>query len=275
MVIAGQSPPNNYVQVVPDALKVENLRVDFQIEKDDQPKPNRCVIKVWNFSNNHRAQLNEKGIRVILQAGYEDSIAQIFSGDARFVNHDKVGPDWITKFECGDGERAFKFARVSERFTPGTTVKQVLNTVVKQLMVDPGNALQVAENMTRQYANGYAIHGVASTELSRILEPSGFQWSIQDGRIEVLGALETISAEVPLISAETGMVGSPEYGTGEKVKGPAMLKVKTLLQPRLRPGQKFELRAINKKGFFKVRKVRHNGSTHGGEWYSELEAVAV
>ncbi len=275
VLIAGKSPPNNFVQVVPTAIKIEDLRIDFSIEKDDKPQPNRCSIQVYNLTPLHRGQLDQKGIRVILQAGYEGTIAQIFSGDARFINSDKVGPDWITKFECGDAERAYTFARVSQSFGAGTTVKDVIGAVVNQLQVDPGNALQVAQKMSRSFANGYVAQGTASTELTRLLEPAGFDWSIQDGRIEVLGLLDTVTAEVPLISATTGMVGSPEFGTGEKLKGPAFLKVKSLLQPRLRPGQKFEIRSRSQNGFFKCRKVRHVGSTHGGDWYSEIEAIGI
>ncbi len=277
VLIAGKSPPDNFVQTVPDAIRVENLRIDFSIEKDDRPQPNKCEITVYNLNETHRGELNAKGVTVILSAGYEDTVAQIFKGDARYINSEKHGTDWITKFECGDGERACTFARVSQKFGPGTSVKDVLLAAVKKLAVDPGNAQKIAEDSVRSFTDGYVMHGLASNELTRILEPAGFDWSIQDGRLQILELLDTINDEntATLISADTGMVGSPEWGTGEKTKGQAFMKVKTLLQPALRPGSMFKLQSRNQTGFFKCRKVKHTGSTHGGAWYSELEAIKV
>lgn len=275
VLIAGQAPPNNFVQVTPDALKIEGLRIDFSIEKDNKPKPNKCDIEVYNLNAKHRGQLDQKGIRVILQAGYAATVAQIFSGDARFINSEKHGPDWITKFECGDGERSYSYARVSESFPPGTSIQTVIGSIVKAAQLDPGNAMQKANQLTRQFIDGYVSHGLAATELTRILEPEQLNWSIQDGRIEVLAPSESLipSGDVPLISDKTGMIGSPSYGTGEKTKGPAFLKVKSLLQPLIRPGSKFELRSQILNGFYKAIKVRQTGSTHGNDWYSEIEAV--
>lgn len=277
VLIAGQSPPDNFVQVVPDALKIQGLRVDFSIEKDDKPPPNHCVIQVYNLNEKHRGQLDQKGIRVILQAGYFGAVSQIFSGDARFINHTKTGPDWITKIECGDAERAYTYARMSQTFGKDTSVQDVIKAVVNQLQVDPGNALQKAQNLTRSFVNGYVAHGLASNELTRILDAENLTWSIQDGRIQVLELLETVpdSGDVPLISAQTGMVGSPEFGSGEKLKGPGFLKVKTLIQPRIFPGAKFQVRSRGQNGFFKCRKIKFDGSTFGNAWYAEIEAVHV
>jgi hypothetical protein len=274
-LFAGKPPvPGNFVSA-PNVLRIEKLRIDFKITKDDKPNPNKCEIEVYNLSEKHRGQLEEKGVRVALMAGYADTQAQIFSGDARYVNSEKHGPDWITKFECGDSERAFASARVSQSFGPGTSAKDVFGAIRTAMGVDGGNLLDKAKGIVRVFADGYVAHGLASTELTRLLEPENLGWSMQDGRIEVLGLMETLSGEVPEIGARTGMVGSPEFGTGEKIsaKKQAFMKVKTLLQPNLRPGMKFFLQSLKFSGFFKCRKVEHHGSTHGGEFYSDIEAI--
>lgn len=276
-LLVGNPPQvDNYVLTTPNALKIEKLRIDFDIEKDDKPKPGKAKVEIYNLNAAHRSQLEAKGLRVILKAGYPGTQAQIFSGDSRYGNSEKHGPDWITKLECGDGERSFTQARVSESFGAGSSITDVIRSVGKATQLDTGNLLEKAQDIVRTFSDGYVAHGLASTELTRLLEPAGLNWSIQDGRIEVLDLLETITAgDVPLISKDTGMVGSPEFGTGEKLKGQAFLKVKTLLQPGIRPGSKFELRSLAIRGFFKCRKVKHTGSTHGGDFYSEIEALHV
>lgn len=261
-----------------DALKVQKLRIDFSITKDDKPKPNKAEIEVYNLSAAHRSDLQTKGIRIILSAGYAETQAQIFSGDLRYGNSEKHGPDWITKLECGDAERSFSMARISESFNPGALVSDAIGSIGKAMKIDNGNLIQKAQGLARKFSDGHVAHGLASAELTRLLEPEGLSWSIQDGRIEVLGIKETLGSDgqdVPLISASTGMVGSPEYGTGEKLKGQPYLKVKSLLQPGIRPGSKFEVRSRGINGFYKCRKVKLTGSTHGGDFYSEIEAISV
>lgn len=276
-LLVGRPPVvGNYVLVTPDALKIEKLRIDFSIEKDDKPKPNKCEVEIYNLNAQHREQLEAKGLRVVISAGYPGTQAQIFSGDTRYGNSEKHGPDWITKLECGDTERAFNQARISESFGPGSSISDVIGAVAKAFQIDKGNLVDKANTIVRNFSDGYVAHGLVSAELTRLLEPANLGWSMQDGRLEVLDLLETLSAaDVPVISAKTGMVGSPEFGTGEKVKGQAFLKVKSLLRPDIRPGSKFEVRSQRINGFFKCRKVKHVGSTFGGNFYSELEAIHV
>ncbi len=277
-LVVGRQPVSSTDAVTADAMVIENLRVDFSIEKDDKPQPNKCEISVYNLTPEHRGQLTGKGIKVILSAGYAETIAQVFSGDARFINSDKKGPDWITKFECGDAERAYANARVSESFGKGTTMKNVLSSLMgsfKKFGIDPGNSDKVSTEITRNFPNGHVAHGLASTELTRILTPAGYDWSFQDGRVEILQQTQTVTDEVPFISARTGMIGSPEFGTGEKLKGPAFLKVRTLLMPGIRPGQKFTIESKQQNGDFKCRKVKYTASTHGGDWYCDIEAIKI
>lgn len=270
----GKPPPNNYVQVVPDALKIEGLRTTFKLTLDDKPEPNNAEIAVWNLSPDSRAAMNGKGFRVILSAGYEEDAEQIFSGDVRRFDHQRVGPDWITKLDIGDGERAFRFARMSESFGAGTPISEVVRRAVKALQVDPGNALQKIQGVVGEFATGYVAHGRASLELSRLLMPQGFTWSVQNGRLQILGPGDYTDEVGPLISPDTGMIGTPEVGSPEEKGKPAQLKVKSLLLPRMRPGQRFELRSAAKSGTFRARKVVHSGDTAGQDWYTEIEANA-
>lgn len=267
--------PNGMQQITFDALKVQRLRLDFDIEKDNKPGPNKAKIEVYNLNAEHRKAVQVKGVRILLSAGYPGTQAQIFSGDLRFGNSEKHGADWITKLECGDAERALTQGRISESFNPGTAISDVIGSLVKAMKIDGGNLTQKAKSMVRTFADGHSVHGLASAELTRLLEPEGLEWSVQDGRIEVLGIAETVGDQVPLISADTGMVGSPEYGTGEKLKGESFLKVKSLLQPAIRPGSKFHVKSKSIDGDFKCRKVKLVGSTHGGDFYSEIEGINV
>lgn len=273
VLTVGKLPPaDNYVLQVPDALQVEGLRVTFKITRDAKPQPNTGEFTIFNLSESSRAELQGKGFRVILQAGYGDQVAQIFSGDVRAFAHSHEGPDWITSVQAGDGERAYARARVSQSWRPGVQVRDVVAGTIKALQVDPGNALKRAQELAGEFSSGYVQHANASLELSRLLEPFDLGWSIQDGRLEILGPGEVLPDAPPLVSPDTGLIGSPTVAAPTKRGDPFTLKVKSLLMPGMRPGRSFTLSSATRSGTFRAVKVTHTGDTHGGEWYTEIEA---
>lgn len=275
-LVIGQTPKDgDFVQTTPDALRVNGLRVVFKIELTEKKEPNTAKIDVYNLSDRSRATLKNKGVRVILQAGYVGSLSQIFSGDARTCEHKHLGPDFVTTAQCGDGERAFKFADVALSFKPGTAVKDVIGKVVKALQVDPGNALQQANKISAQYVSGFSVSGRASDVLADVLEPHGYGYSIQGGRIEILKPDESLKLTGPRLDKDSGLVGSPEWGTPDAKGKPSILKVRSLLEPRFRPGVRFELVSLDENGFFRCSKVTHDGDTDGSNWYTDIECKAA
>lgn len=278
-LIVGRKPPDdNYVATVPDALRIDGLRVVFRVELTPKKEPNTAKIDVYNLSKNSRASIEgDKGPRVVLQAGYLGSVSQIFSGDSRTCITRHIGPDVITSIQCGDGERSFRFAEFRQSFKPGTSVKEIVSQVTKAMQLDPGNALQQAQKIAATYNSGATFSGRASDVLEEILKPHGYTYSIQGGRIEILAADEWLKEEGPLLNADSGLVGSPEWGTPEKKGKPALLKVRALLNGRFRPGIRFQLDALEVKGRFRCVKVSHSGDTHpvGGnsDWYTDMEVA--
>lgn len=282
VVLLGEAPrAGQFVLATPDALRIEGLRVAFKVTRDLKPEPNTAEISIVNLSPASRGAFVAKGARVVLLAGYPDATAQIFSGDVRTFAHEHQGPDVVTKLTAGDGERAYAHARVSASFRPGVSVGEVVGRTARALASDPTNALAVAQNMAGQFASGYVQHAQASTELTRLLAPRGFSWSIQDGRVEILGPGGALADEGPLLSPETGLIGSPTLAAPEDAKKRPTMTVRSLLQPGLRPGQRFSLRVADERpprlqrlsGTYRAEKVTHHGDTHGGDWYTDVEVT--
>lgn len=273
-VYVGSAPREDvYTVQTVERLRVLGLRVSFKVVKDDGSKPNAVEVAIFNLSEANRARFEAKGVRLALLAGYGDALAQIASGDVRHAKSLRQGVDWVTKIEAGDGSRALAHARVRESFRPGTDVKAAIAKAVQALQMDPGNALSKAQEIVGQFPAGHVQHGRAADELSALLEPRGYQWSIQDGRLEVLKKGEALPEAGPLLSPDTGLVGSPEMGTPSKPGERPVLKVRSLLQPRVRPGQRFQVDSAAMKGFFIARKVTHTGDTFGNDWYTDIEGT--
>jgi hypothetical protein len=263
-----------YKTAAPNAVEITDLRVRFRVDKNLGKEPNTAEITIYNLSADTRAKVQIKGARVVLEAGYaSDGVRGIFVGDVRTAKSEHVGADWVTTLKCGDGERSIRHARVNESFAPGTGIADVARSLTRAMGVEPGNIDEAVKNLTRQHVHGYAVHGRAAVWFDRAITAAGLEWSIQDGRLQVLAKGEATKEPAVVLAADSGLIGSPEYNAAEKDK-PATLTVKALLQPRIRPGGRIVLESNAHKGTFRVIKVGHAGDTAGGEWYTTAETDA-
>lgn len=221
---------------------------------------------------------------MVLSAGYPETIALLFAGDLRRPNGIqtvRVGPDLVTKLECGDGEKAYREARFSGSFAKGTKVVDVVRAMANTLGVGLGNLEEALKGGNyrlglNEYAWGYAAHGASVDQLFQILRGLGFESSIQDGQLQVLRPGEVARGKVLLLSTFNGnLIGAPQYASPDKQGGPPTLKAKALLEPNLRPGVQVEVESREVNGSFKVKAVSHTGDTHGGEFASECSLVGI
>lgn len=276
VLLVGDPPGKELNPRVVNALQVDGLRVTFEVKKSTGKDPNTADVRVFNLKDESRARMQGKGQKLILQAGYEGTVAQLFSGDSTLIDHAHKGPEWETRILCGDGERAYRFARVSESFAPGTRVQDVIAHLARSSGLDLGNALERAaaiQGPLQQYAQGLTLHGRTAGALDQVLRSVGLTWSVQDGALQLLGPAETLPGQVVVVSADTGLVGSPEQGTPDKKGGPQVLKFRVLLNPLLRPGARVLLRSRAHTGTFKLGAVVHRGDTRGTDWYTDVEAT--
>lgn len=247
----------------------DKLRVQFKVEKSLEKSPNTCEVTVTNFAEATRSRLQEKGGKILLFAGYEPHVGQLFVGDVRSIDHVRDGGDWATKILAGDGERGFLNARISESFAGGVRVPRIVDAAAQKMT---GHSLTGdISGLDRQYVNGYVAHGPASREMDKALRGTGYTWSVQDGRVQVVREGGTNLESVAVISPDTGLVGSPEHGTSDKPGKPPMLKVKSLLLPDLKCAGRVRVLSEKYKGTYVAQKIVHTGDTNGGEWYTEME----
>jgi hypothetical protein len=263
------------------------LRIQFKIEKQPYTPPNTADITVTNLSETTRKQLQQFGALVDLEAGYaaqqfadEGHLPRLFFGTARTIDHARNGTEWVTKIQCGDGEIAYRYSQANVSAAPGTAYATVAESLAKQLSPSGVDVSQFLIQLTAgqisfprpQFVTGYAASGNALQELEKLLAPEGWLVSIQNGALQVVASNGTTPKPAVLISAASGMIGSPEHGTPDKDGLPSVLKVKSLLLPQLCPGDLFALDAVGNSGNYRAEKVTHTGDTHGADWFTEIEA---
>jgi hypothetical protein len=263
--------------VIVDGLKVEGLRVQFSVKKTLTKNPNTLDLKITNLSERTRGAMAKAKAAVILTAGYPGNAAVIFQGDARTIDHLRDGAEWITHIQCGDGERAYQFARFAESFAPGTAIADVIRACARALGINTGNLDEVLGaggfrgNLT-QFAHGYTAHGKASAELDKLLKTAGLSWSIQNGALQLLKGDAPAKGQAVLLSPTTGLIGSPDHGTPDKKGKPSKLIVKSLLQPQIVCGGRIEVQSAAVKGQFRVEALEHSGDSTEGDWLTKIEA---
>lgn len=267
--------PTGFFEQEPNsAIQVTGLRVAFEIEKSLRDDPNTARVTITNLAERTRAEVQRKPLYVRLEAGYDGNLERLASGDVLHARSLRAGPDWHTEIQIGDGLRALRFARVNRSFKGGTNALAVVKEAARALGLTFRASTAVERELRAQYASGVVLDGSAADVMRRTLAPFGVSWSIQDGRLQILLPDEVrVDTSEILVSQDTGMIGSPEFGDPPRPGAPPVLTIKTLLYPTIAPGGRVRVDSRSAKGSFKVQRARHYGDTHGRDWYTEAECL--
>jgi hypothetical protein len=257
-----------------DVTTIRDLRMTFRVEKSISSKPNTAEITITNLNAESRGLFTVSPIHVRLVAGYDGETKLLCAGDKRWSESRRDRADWVTKVTIGDGERAYKHARVAKSYKAGTSRKTIVADLAASMGLKmPRNADDAIE-LVEKFASGAVLEGPSAEEMTRILGPAGKSWAVQDGRLQILGDRETEGTAL-LLSPSSGLVGSPEYGDPPAKGKPAILKARALLRPEALPGRLVALESREVVGNFRAIRVVHSGDTRGPDYYTDFELVAL
>lgn len=275
------------------AISFDSLDVSFEIEKTLKSEPNKCHLKVWNLSEEHRAALEElnpptragsalaknkekthravDGIPVKIEAGYGKDLSLLWLGDLRDARSEYEKPDWVTTLESGDGEKAWQNARINVSFGPKTPVETALRAMVRALGVGEGNLSSVVQKLKIAgvgsiFPRGTVISGQVSRELTDFARSADLEWSIQNGAVQFIDRGKALASKAIKLTSGTGMIGSPTVDVD------GVLKVKMQMIPDVRPGTLIVLDAARIKGNYRIEKATWTGDRAGEAWEIEVEA---
>ena len=269
--------PSEFFKTNPlNAVLITELQVEFKVVKTLKAEPNTCEITIHNLNESSRTEFAKLPLRIRLDAGYGTNLERVFEGDLRWSKSRHDGTEWLTKIECGDGDRAYRFASVSKSFKGGTNPKTMIKEVAKSMGLTVPSNIAEAKALAKAFASGMTLNGNSRNEMTKLLGKHGMGWSVQDGRLQVLGT-EALEGTAYVISEDTGMIGSPELSAPAKPGALPTLKLKHTLFPALTPGRKIRPRSSAiPAGDFRITQVTHVGTAPAGaDWYTELEATPL
>lgn len=258
--------------IVPNALVVEDLRIEYSASKDGRSEPNKCQVKVTNLARTSRAEFSTLPKRAQLEVGYAGQLRRLFVGDVTYATHELAGTDWVTTLTIADGSRAYKFARVNRAMAAGTPAIAAIREVAKALGLPLPAAVEQRQDLRRQFAQGVTLLGRASDEMSKLLQPFGLSWSIQDGALAILDAVQVRPGDAIVLDEAAGLVDSPVLSAPKKPGDKPVLSARCLLYPEVQVGRLLSVRSRTVTGRFRVESVAHEGCNLDGDQLTSLEA---
>jgi len=258
-----------------EILRIEGLRMTFEIKKNSKADANTAKIEIYNLSETHRAKLREHDALVRLSAGYEGEggATLLFVGNTQYMVNKRQRPDIVTEIEAQDGQRNLRESRISISYAGGTSAQTIVNRLSQELNFPVRQNIPI----TGTYLSGYSFNGRARDAMDEVVAKYGYQWNILNNEIQIYPKGGSADDVAVLLSPSTGLILTPErcnYKDGKFEKAEPdepEWRITSLLNPRLSPGSLVEMDSRDVKGTFKVDSVRHFGDTHGNEWYSQIE----
>lgn len=253
--------------------EISELKIAFDVEKTLDGVPNEAEIKIWNLSENSRANINEELALITLEAGYRDEGSRgiVFTGYVRDVTHEQRGVDIVTTIQAGDGDKAARLSHVAKTYPKGTQVRDMVIDIQKLMedvelgeIVLPDGVGAISRPMSFMAPPRRALD-----ELGRTFE---FYWSVQNGVLEVIPADGTLS-DVTYVTPQTGMVGVPTITDSGVI-------VRCLLNPGIRPNRQIYVRSdttdrTGDSGLYRVSSVAYSGDNWDGDFICEIEAELI
>lgn len=256
-----------------EQLEITDLRIKFSVARSLTRTPNQADVWVYNLAESTRADLEVKPLAVQVSAGFDGEARLLFDGDLRFGMSEQEGPTWTTLLQLGDGDRAYANARINRSYKEGTSYRTVLTDVAHSMGGELPARLARDPALDRQFGAGEVASGYSRDNLSRLLGPFGYHWSLQNGMLEILRDDQVTNSTAILIDKDHGLIGTPKFGTPARSGKPPHVTVKCQINPEIGPGCLVNLVSRSKSGFFRVETARHRGDTHGGSdaWLTEAE----
>lgn len=271
-------------------LLVQDLKIQFEVNKGLDKEPNKAVVKIYNLPRNELKALEAKFTEVLINAGYVGHVGSIFRGEITFWKSYKQDNDLITEITAEDGAKKYLHGKTNITFDKNTSDEEIIKNI-------SGGTTHVSKVKSTQRVRGKVISSPTRDILSKMAEKHDCDWSYQDGKIIFLAKSDTLNNEIVVLSYNSGLLTEPEQTeTG--------ITVKCLLNPNIKIGSKLQLvnttvipyhsenkeqkkrsnkkhkdnnNSVNHDGVYKVAKCKYVGDNYstGSDFTCTIELISL
>ena len=285
---------NLYVGDNNSGVLINKLKVDFEVRKSIQPQPNTALIKIYNLSQTNVTLVQTEFTKVTLDAGYQNNVRTVFSGNIKHVFQYKEKTDYVTEIEAADGDEDYRNSYLNLSLSAGTSRSHVITQAVGSFGTTKQGFSDIDDYT---HIRGVVLTGNTRTILDKLAKDAGANWSIQDGQLTIVKTTGVLPNTAIVVNSDTGMLDAPEVND----KG---IGVKCLMNPQIACNGAIQLNnkdirirerkvsilssASSKKsaannspasfspdGVYKVIQLIHRGTNRGNEWVTEMRCLAL
>lgn len=233
--------------------------IEFEISRQSLGSSQEAVFRVLNLGEKTRnlifkdpyALTEYRAIQ--FRAGYADQpfLPLCFNGFVRSATSSRPGDDWVTEISAYDGGLQMANAFTAQTIASGQSVAETLKLLANSLPRVAG--APVIGEFPATNKRGKVLFGPT---WNVILQESQGLAVFDNGQVKILNVDEAIAAEIPVINADSGLIGSPR-------RTQTSLEIETLLETRLTLGQIVKLESLTNKffnGLYKVMGFTHRGT---------------
>jgi len=237
--------------------------IEFDIQRTILSSVNVASIRVMNLNPNTRNKIRKDkqnfdvNRRVNLKAGYGDNLSTIFDGNLFQGWSTRPNSTVSTQLECMDAGYASSNANMAFSAQKGTTKRSVMAKMIEEMApygVSKGT-IGVGGSFQDVLTRGNTFSGATFEALKEYRNDEG-GFFVDNGVANVLNLDETIETEVPLINADTGLLGTP-------ILHETFLSFDILFSPELLIGQQIQLTSKLNPAFnsiYKILSLGHKGT---------------
>ena len=275
-------------------IDLSTLRIRFTIQEHAIQSPATLNAIVTNVSKSTMRRFEAKEFtKVTLSAGYGENESVIFKGSIIYANSGRETPtETYLRLQCLDGDAAYNFGVVNKTLGAGATGKDqydALLEAMKPFGIEKGHVTDAVAKL--KFPRPLVMYGQVKDFLRTLAHSTDATWAIRQGKLDMVGKLETKPGDTVVLNAATGMIGMPE-------RGQQGIVVRALLNPQIAVCRKIKLdnASINtaafdatllgqiksslvpdldSDGLYKVLKLETEGDTRGNAFYMTMWCVAL
>lgn len=272
----------------------DDLEVRFEVNFDDDAKPNISTVQVYNLTNQTINKI-QKNQNITVVAGYKSDYGVLTEGKITSVVTKYSGVDKITTvtFKEGTDYSGIKVtpdvADPAEKYyvkkkVNGKTVKVAkYRKQTMQITFKNGvKASQIIKRLTsilgiklatfslpkdKVYKSGYKVTGLIENNLETVVKDCGASMYWRRGKM-VIRSIEIGNDEKFTLSEETGLIEPPEPFEDDDQKG---YTVRCLLQHRITTASIIQIKSSTANGTFRAKSGKHYYD--GNDFLTEFEVI--
>lgn len=288
----GRSTGSKVYEMLPseENPNADGLRLTFHITHFAGGAFSVAEITIYNVSRYSTKQMLGDGSAgkyefITLEAGYDGLFGSIFTGQITNVqlHLEDGGATRGIRFFCKSSAKERDQNLINLTLSPETDPVQIIEACAEPF----GAEIQFYGDFSelKRRSRGTVLQGSPTACMNELGETFAFDWMVENGAIKIIKRDFALDNQVYVISAGTGMIGSPVVSDTE-------VGIRYTLNPKIKLGDTIKLESMAPRfefsgaffydvprtigeGYYKVNSLVFAGDSHGDQWESQISCLRL